>query len=91
MNQDNKNKNQNKKPDEFSKKIKEVAKELKLLLSDLVTNRELTQEEKKRRAFIIENYLQRTGGTIIAISCKDGILLLGANPQEFFIESACWL
>jgi len=81
MNQDNKNKNQNKKPDEFSKKIKEVAKELKLLLSDLVTNRELTQEEKKRRAFIIENYLQGTGGTIIAISCKDGILLFGVNPQ----------
>lgn len=84
MNQNNKTGQDNKqakKQEDFSKKLKEITKELKLLLADLLINREITEEERNKKGLIIESYLQMTGGTIIAISCKDGILLFGVNPE----------
>lgn len=44
--------------------------------------RELSKEERKQRGFEIEDYLLSKGGVIVAISCKDGILLTGASPGD---------
>lgn len=51
-------------------------------MNNLLTNRELTEQEKEKRRENINSYLLKHSGVIIAISCKDGILLAGSNSQE---------
>ncbi len=51
-------------------------------LANLLINRELTYEERKKRLKEIENFMIEKGGIIIALSCQDGILLVGSSPNE---------
>lgn len=51
-------------------------------LDKLFLNRELTSREKDQRATLISEYLIVRKGIIIATSCRDGILLVGVNPDE---------
>ncbi len=51
-------------------------------LSDMLLNKELTPDEKDKRAVSISNYLLGIGGVITAVSCQDGILLAGVNPDD---------
>lgn len=49
-------------------------------LSELFLNRERTLEEKDKLTRVIENFLISKGGIVLAISCRDGILLVGVSP-----------
>lgn len=51
-------------------------------LKSLFESRELSEDDKKVRALDVEEYLLQRQGTIISISCKDGILMVGTNPNE---------
>lgn len=48
---------------------------------NLFINRELTDKELKERYKEVGNYMVKKGGIIIAISCHDGILLVGSSPD----------
>lgn len=51
-------------------------------LSNLFTNRPLNLIEREKRSGAIIFDLASLGGVILAISCKDGILLAGINPTN---------
>lgn len=51
-------------------------------MGNLFLNRELNFIERQQQAQEILFHLAKQGGLIIAISCKDGILLAGLNPAD---------
>lgn len=51
-------------------------------LNSLFSNRELNFFEREERSQEIVFYLANQGGLILAISCKDGILLTGISPAN---------
>jgi len=51
-------------------------------LQSLLRSREFSEADKEARARDIEEYLLARQGTIISISCKDGILMAGTNPDK---------
>jgi len=56
--------------------------ELEKEFGQLFFNRELNDVEREKRIVEIESYLIGQGGLIMAASCPEGILLVGANSQD---------
>jgi len=56
--------------------------ELEREFGQLFSNRELSDTERQKRAQEIKSYFINHGGIIMAASCDEGMLLVGANPKD---------
>ena len=60
----------------------DMKNDLEKVLDQLFSNRELNDAEAEKRALEIEGYLISRGGIIMAASCREGILLVSADPRD---------